>query len=146
VAEPTLYLFDGYNLLHAGPFEDPRELVDCLASFVALKGARGVVVFDGHGEEKVYGPLEVRYAEHADALLERLAAEHRETETVCLVSSDSEVRGTSGIAVQKRSSANFFADLDEPAHGEVSRYRVGDRVDEETRKRLERLRRGQGSG
>jgi predicted RNA-binding protein with PIN domain len=146
VAEPTLYLFDGYNLLHAGPFEDPRELVDRLASFVALMGARGVVVFDGHGEEKVHGPLEVRYAEHADALLERLAAEHRETEAVCLVSSDSEVRGTSGIAVQKRSSANFFADLDEPAHGEVSRYRVGDRVDEETRKRLERLRRGQGSG
>lgn len=146
MAEPTLYLFDGYNLLHAGPFEDPRELVDRLASFVALMGARGVVVFDGHGEEKVHGPLEVRYAEHADALLERLAAEHRETETVCLVSSDSEVRGTSGITVQKRSSANFFADLDEPAHGEVSRYRVGDRVDEETRKRLERLRRGQGSG
>jgi len=48
--------------------------------------------------------------------------------------------------VQKRSSKNFFADLDDPAHGEVSRYRVGDRVDDETRKRLERLRRGQGSG
>jgi predicted RNA-binding protein with PIN domain len=146
VAEPTLYLFDGYNLLHAGPFEDPRELVDRLASFVALHGARGVVVFDGHGEETMHGPLEVRYAEDADALLERLAAEHRGTETVCLVSSDSEVRGTSGLAVQKRSSANFFADLEEPAHGEVSRYRVSDRVDEETRKRLERLRRGQGSG
>ena len=146
MAEPTLYLFDGYNLLHAGPFEDPRELVDRLASFVALHGARGVVVFDGHGEETTHGPLEVRYAEHADALLERLAAEHRDAETVCLVSSDSEVRGTSGIAVQKRSSANFFGDLDEPAHGEVSRYRVGDRVDDETRKRLERLRRGQGSG
>ena len=37
VAEPTLYLFDGYNLLHAGAFEDPRELVDRLASFVALQ-------------------------------------------------------------------------------------------------------------
>jgi len=86
VAEPTLYLFDGYNLLHAGPFEDPRELVDALASFVAVRGARGVVVFDGRGEEKTYGPLEVRYAEHADALLERLAAEHRAVETVCLVS------------------------------------------------------------
>jgi predicted RNA-binding protein with PIN domain len=146
VPEPTLYLFDGYNLLHAGPFEDPRELVDRLASFVALHGARGVVVFDGHGEEEVHGPLEVRYAEHADALLERLAAENRATETVCLVSSDSAVRGTSGQEVQKRSSKNFFADLDEPAHGEVSRYRLGDRVDEETRKRLERLRRGQGSG
>ena len=146
MAEPTLYLFDGYNLLHAGPFEDPRELVDRLASYVALRGAHGVVVFDGFGEERQHGPLEVRYAEHADALLERLAAEHRATETVCLVSSDSAVRGTSGQEVQKRSSKNFFANLDEPAHGEVSRYRVGDRVDEETRKRLERLRRGQGSG
>jgi predicted RNA-binding protein with PIN domain len=146
VAEPTLYLFDGYNLLHAGPFDDPRELVDRLASFVALHGARGVVVFDGHGEERTRGPVEVRYAEHADALLERLAAENRGTETVCLVSSDSAVRGTSGQEVQKRSSKNFFIELDEPAHGEVSRYRVGDRVDEETRKRLERLRRGQGSG
>jgi predicted RNA-binding protein with PIN domain len=146
VAEPTLYLFDGYNLLHAGPFEDPRELVDRLASFVALHGAHGVVVFDGHGEEQTHGPLDVRYAEHADALLERLAAENRATEVVCLVSSDSAVRGTSGQEVQKRSSKNFFLDLDEPAHGEVSRYRVGDRVDEETRKRLERLRRGQGSG
>jgi predicted RNA-binding protein with PIN domain len=145
-SEPTLYLFDGYNLLHAGPFEDPRELVDRLASFVALHGARGVVVFDGRGEEQLHGPLEVRYAEHADALLERLAAENRATETVCLVSSDSAVRGTSGQEVQKRGSKNFFADLGEPSYGEVSRYRVGDRVDEETRKRLERLRRGQGSG
>ena len=74
MAEPTLYLFDGYNLLHAGSFDDPRELVDRLASFVALVGARGVVVFDGVGEERTHGPLEVRYAEHADALLERLAA------------------------------------------------------------------------
>jgi predicted RNA-binding protein with PIN domain len=144
--EPTLYLFDGYNLLHGGPFDDVRELVDRLASFVALHGARGVVVFDGIGEERAHGPLEVRYAPHADALLERLAAENRTTETVCLVSSDSAVRGTSGQEVQKRSSKNFFADLDEPAQSETSRYPLGERVDEETRKRLERLRRGQGSG
>jgi len=51
-SEPTLYLFDGYNLFHAGSFEDPRELVDRLASFVALHGARGVIVFDGVGEER----------------------------------------------------------------------------------------------
>jgi predicted RNA-binding protein with PIN domain len=146
VAEPTLYLFDGYNLLHAGPFEDPRELVDRLASFVALRGARGVVVFDGAGAERTHGPLEVRYAPHADALLERLAAEHRATEEVCLVSSDTAVRGTSGQEVQKRSSRTFMRDLDEPKHDETSRYRIGDRVDEETRKRLEKLRRGQRSG
>ena len=146
MAEPTLYLFDGYNLLHAGTFEDPRELVDRLASFVALHGARGVVVFDGAGEERSHGPLEVRYAPHADALLERLAAEHRSTESVCLVSSDSAVRGTSGQEVQKRSSRTFLADLDDAQHEETRPSRLGDRVDDETRKRLERLRRGQGSG
>src|SRR5262252_10141035 len=74
VAEPTLYLFDGYNLLHAGSFADRDELVDTLASFVAGRGARGVVVFDGVGEEHVVGPLTVRYAPHADDVLEPLAA------------------------------------------------------------------------
>jgi predicted RNA-binding protein with PIN domain len=146
VAEPTLYLFDGYNLLHAGPFEDPRELVDRLASFVALQGARGVVVFDGVGEERVYGPLEVRYVPHADALLERLAAEHRGREAVCLVSSDTALRGTSGQEVQKRSSHIFLAELDEAMHQEEQPSRLGERVDDETRKLLEKLRRGQGSG
>ena len=94
--EPTLYLFDGYNLLHAGGYDDVRELVDRLASFVAQAGARGVVVFDGHGQDLERGPLSVRYAPHADTLLERLAAEHRDREQVCLVSSDIAVRGTSG--------------------------------------------------
>jgi predicted RNA-binding protein with PIN domain len=146
VAEPTLYLFDGYNLLHAGEFGDPRELVDLLASFVAMQGARGVVVFDGVGEDGEHGPLEVRYAPHADALLERLAAEHRATETVCLVSSDFAVRGTSGQEVQKRTSRTFLADLVSPQQTESGPSRLADRVDEETRKRLEKLRRGQGSG
>ena len=92
MAEPTLYLFDGYNLLHAGSFRDAEELVDTLASFVALKGARGVVVFDGVGGDTERGPLAVRYAPNADTLIERLAAEHRDRESVCLVSSDIAVR------------------------------------------------------
>jgi predicted RNA-binding protein with PIN domain len=146
VAEPTLYLFDGHNLLYTGSYEDPRELVDQLASFVAVSGARGIVVFDGSGDDHTFGPLEVRFAPDADTVLERLAAEHRGSETVCLVSSDSAVRGTSGQEVQKRSSRTFLGDLEPPEHGETSRYRVGDRVDDETRKRLEKLRRGQGSG
>ena len=33
--EPTLYLFDGSNLLHAGGFADRDQVVDVLASFVA---------------------------------------------------------------------------------------------------------------
>ena len=143
MAEPTLYLFDGYNLLHAGGFADRRELTDALASFVALRGARGFVVWDGAGTETEIGPLSVRYAPHADALLERLAAEHRETEVVCLVSSDFAVRGTSGQEVQKRSSRAFVTELAAPAAPEAPGSRVRDVLDAETRERLERLRRGQ---
>jgi predicted RNA-binding protein with PIN domain len=143
VAEPTLYLFDGFNLLHAGGFEDVPQLRDALASFVALHGARGVVVFDGVGADEAYGPLEVRYAPHADTLLERLAAENRGREEVCLVSSDLVVRGTSGLDVAKRSSQNFLAELAPARHDEQKPRRLGDQLDEETRARLERLRRGE---
>ena len=141
MAEPTLYLFDGYNVLHAGSFATVRELVDRLASFVALKGARGVVVFDGAGADEIVGPLEVRYAAHADALLERLAAEHRGAETVCLVSSDAAVRGTSGHEVVKIGSARFADELPEPEQPAEPSDRLSDRLDEETRARLEELRR-----
>jgi predicted RNA-binding protein with PIN domain len=143
MADATLYLFDGYNLLHAGGYADPRELRDTLASFVALKGARGVLVFDGAGQDETHGPLEVRFADNADALLERLAAEHRDREQVLLVSSDIAVRGTSGQEVQKLSSQTFVADLEAVVHSEEKPRRIRDRLDPATREALERLRRGQ---
>jgi predicted RNA-binding protein with PIN domain len=142
VPDPTLYLFDGYNVLHSAGLSDRRELVDSLASFVALRGARGVVVFDGEGADERLGPLEVRYAAHADALLERLAAENRAGERVCLVSSDVAVRGTSGQEVAKMSSREFASTLRAVGHREEQPSRVRDRLDEETRERLERMRRG----
>ncbi len=141
MADTTLYLFDGYNVLHAGSFTDARELVDQLASFVALRGARGVVVFDGVGEERTHGPLEVRFAPHADAVLERLAAEFRGRERVCLVSSDFAVRGTSGQEVRKVTSATFVKELEPAGRQEERPHRLGERLDRATRDRLERLRR-----
>jgi predicted RNA-binding protein with PIN domain len=143
VPDPTLYLFDGYNLLHAGDYDDVRQLVDRLASFVAQHGARGIVVFDGHGDDLDRGPLQVRYAPHADTLLERLAAEHRDLEQVCLVSSDLAVRGTSGVEVRKQSSKTFLRDLGSTEHQEPAPLRLSERLDEETRAKLEQLRRGQ---
>ena len=147
MADPTLYLFDGYNLLHAGDFADRDELVDALASFVAARGARGFVVFDGVGDERVIGPLEIRFAGHADDLLERLAAENRASEAVCIVSSDALIRRTSGQEVRKQTSRAFLADLRPERHVEREQAgaggRVGDRLDAETRERLERLRRGE---
>lgn len=143
MADASLYLFDGYNLLHAGPYAEPRELADALASFVATRGACGVVVFDGAGEEMQLGPLSVRYAPDADALLERLAAEHRERERVLLVSSDRAVLGTAGRQVAQLSSQTFFRDLEPPTQAGPPPGGLGDKLDAETRARLERLRRGE---
>jgi len=146
MADPTFYLFDGYNLLHAGTFSDRGELVDTLASFVAGKGARGVVVFDGVGDERAIGPLQVRFTPHADDLLERLAAENRASERVCVVTSDHAVRWTSGQEVRKLASRAFLEELAPVQHVDHEQRgaggRVGDRLDEETREKLERLRRG----
>ena len=141
MAEPTLYLFDGFNLLHAGGFGSPEELRDLLASWVAAKGARGVLVFDGHGADERHGPLEVRWAEDADTLIERLAAERRGGEQVAVVSSDQAVRGTSGVEVRKLSSDVFLAELVPPAHADRARGDLRDRLDPATLAELERLRR-----
>ncbi len=143
MAEPTLYLFDGFNLLHAGGFRSPEELRDLLASWVAAKGARGVLVFDGHGADETQGPLEVRWAEDADTLLERLAAERRGGEQVAIVSSDQAVRGTSGAQVRKLSSKSFLDELVPPAHVDRTRGDMRDRLDPATLAALERLRRGE---
>jgi predicted RNA-binding protein with PIN domain len=144
-----LYLFDGYNLLNAGDFRGRDELVDRLAGYVALHGARGVVVFDGAGEAASVGALEVRFVEHADDLLERLAADHRDREPVVLVSSDRDLRTTAGQEVARIASNEFARALtgDTPeGRGDTgapaSRSRIEDAVDADTRERLERWRRG----
>jgi predicted RNA-binding protein with PIN domain len=139
-----LYLFDGYNLLHAGGFRDPQALVDRLAGFVALRGARGIVVFDGDGADATVGALEVRYAKTADHLLERLAAEHRDRAEVILVSTDRAIRHTAGLNVRKVLSQDFVPELG-AQRGQRSRPaggKVEDALEEETRKRLEAWRRG----
>jgi predicted RNA-binding protein with PIN domain len=148
ISVADLYLFDGYNLLHAGPFADARELVDLLASYVAVRGARGVVVFDGVGEDVTRGPLEVRYAPHADTLLERLAAEHRDIDRVVLVTSDSTVGWASGIEVAKLSSQTFLRDFERgdvksTEHRDERPEGLAGKLDQATRDLLEKLRRGE---
>ena len=142
MAEPTLYLFDGFNLLHAGDFGSPEELRDLLASWVAAQGARGVLVFDGEGPTERRGPLEVRWAKDADTLLEHLAAEHRGREQVAIVSSDTALRGTTGIEVRKLASQTFLAELSRPSQPQATRGDLRDRLDPDTLAQLERLRRG----
>jgi predicted RNA-binding protein with PIN domain len=145
--EPSLYLFDGYNLMHAVGIETREELVDRLAGYVAARGARGVVVFDGVGTDRRLGPLEVRFALHADAVIERLAAERRLDERVAVVSSDAAIRETAGPIVERTTSSAFARLLAAerlPAPGQVGRFRVEDALDPETRARLEEWRRRRG--
>jgi predicted RNA-binding protein with PIN domain len=104
-----------------------------------------VVVFDGVGEDKQVGTLTVRFAAHADELIERLAAERRVAERVAVVSSDAAVRDTAGVEVQRISARNFLRELAgeqrQQRAGPASRSKVEDRLDAETRAKLERWRR-----
>lgn len=139
-----LYLFDGWNLLHAGGYRGPEELVDLLAGFVAREGARGVAVFDGEGDDRTVGTLEIRFAPHADDVLERLAVEARDRrEDVVLVSSDRLVRETAGQEVRRLASKDFAAGLTHAAGtpSGVPEGRVEDALDPETRATLEQWRR-----
>ena len=90
---------------------------------------RGVVVFDGPGVDREFGSLSVRYAPDADSVLERLAAEHRATEQVLLVSSDLAVRGTSGQEVMKVTSKAFAAELGDMGAEQAATSRIADRLD-----------------
>ena len=146
MAEPTLYLFDGHNLLHAGSFEDQRELTDALASFVAMHGARGVLVWDGVGADAEIGPLSVRFAtprrRRARAARRRASRDRgglsrlvglRRPRHVGPGGAEAFLRG-----VPRRPRA---AEPNEDA-ARGSRL-LGDSLDDETRERLERMRRGQ---
>ena len=143
--EPTLYVFDGYNLLHAGSGQSREELIDRLADFVALRGARGVVVFDGVGETRSLGALTVRFAEHADEVIERVTAEARTNERVAVVSSDAAIRETAGPRVQRLSSSSFARELERETSARRTQppdwSRVEDVLDPATRERLEAWRR-----
>ena len=143
MAVPPRNLIDGFNLLHPGGFGTPEELRDLLASWVAGQGARGVLVFDGEGADEQRGPLAVRWAKDADALLERLAAEHRGKDQVAIVSSDAAVRGTAGIEVRKLASQTFLGELSRPSQPPATRGDLRDRLDPDTLSQLERLRRGE---
>ena len=101
-----------------------------------------MLVFDGEGPTERRGPLEVRWAKDADTLLEHLAAEHRRSEQVAIVSSDTALRGTTGIEVRKLASQTFLAELSRPSQPPATRGDLRDRLDPDTLAQLERLRRG----
>ena len=142
--EVALYLFDGSNLFHAGRFAHRDELVDELASFVAVRGARGVVVFDGVGEDREIGAL----ASASPHMPTRCSSGSRPRAARARRCSSSRPTPPSGERADRRCESaaprHFLSELAAMSHREDAPSRLADRVDPETRARLERLRRGEG--
>lgn len=139
----TLFLIDGYNVLHAlfraegvpqpedgMGWEQARErLVDRLASFMAGTADRAIAVFDSkrsrlERSENASQNVEVyfgSFVHSADAVIERVAYRVREDETVVVVSSDLEVQQTvfsptqGRFPVVRRSADQFVREIWEGA-------------------------------
>jgi hypothetical protein len=59
------------------------------------------------------------------------------------VTSDATIASAAGIGVAKLASAEFARGLEQPRHVEERPQGLGGKLDDETRARLERLRRGE---
>lgn len=135
----TLYIIDGYNVLHAlmesrgrgeelTPIDLERErerLVDQVASYMAGTSDRAIAVFDSkrarlERSEAASRNVEVyfgSFSRSADTIIERVAYQLRRDETVIVVSSDYVLQQTvfspsqGRFPVVRRSSAQFVAEL-----------------------------------
>ena len=164
-----VYIVDGYNVLHALFRGAEKEeifarrdwLADRLASFAALQGARAVLVFDGSGprstsSEPIKGaPVEVAFAGGrftADTLIARRIAGQPADVQVIVVSADQEVQRTAsragvsrmtplGLAAEMGLGGQQGQALDSAPDSTRMPSRLEDKVDPETLRRLEELRR-----
>jgi predicted RNA-binding protein with PIN domain len=165
----TEYIVDGYNVLHALFRGAEKEeifarrdwLADRLASFAAVQGARAVLVFDGTGPSSTSStpfkgaPVEVVFAGGrftADTLIARRIAVRPADVQVVVVSADQEVQRTASRAgVSRMTPLELAAELGVgPSTGQALDSapdsiripsRLEDKVDPETLRRLEELRR-----
>jgi predicted RNA-binding protein with PIN domain len=164
----TVYIVDGYNVLHAlfrgvsreEIFERRDWLAENLAGFVALRGAAAVLVFDGHGPQSTCSQpirgaaVEVCFAGGrftADTLIARRIAEQPADVQVIVVSADQEVQraasraGVSRMTPQElgtelRSGDENGQALDSASTSTTMPSRLEDKVDVETLRKLEELR------
>ena len=163
----TVYIVDGYNVLHAlfrgagkeEIFARRDWLADRLASFAAVRGAKAVLVFDGHGPQSTScvplrgAPVEVCFAGGrftADTLIARRIAEQAADIAVVVVSADQEVQrtatraGVSRMTPQELGAELLGGDsgqaLDSARDSTRMLSRLEDKVDPETLRKLEEMR------
>jgi predicted RNA-binding protein with PIN domain len=162
----SVYLIDGYNLLHqvlgheaAGNLEEERgRLVDRIASYMGGTSDRAIVVFDAHSQvlqktESATRNVEVyfgSFSRSADSIIEKEAYDLSEGGSVVVVSSDYALQQTIlRPNVIRRSSRQFAGDLQEHTKKiAISQncitmgHRIEDRIDPGTVDRLKALRDG----
>jgi predicted RNA-binding protein with PIN domain len=164
----TLYIVDGYNVLHAffrGAGKDEifarRDwLADRLAGFAAVRGASAVLVFDGHGSRSTTStpikgaPIEVCFAGGkytADTLIARRIADRPADVSVVVVSADQEVQRTAAragvsrmtppeLAVELGVDEEHGQALDSAREATTMPSRLEDKVDVETLRKLNDMR------
>lgn len=164
----TLYIVDGYNVLHAffrGAGKDEifarRDwLADRLAGFATVRGASAVLVFDGRGPRSTTStpikgaPIEVCFAGGkytADTLIARRIADRPADVSVVVVSADQEVQRTAAragvsrmtppeLAVELGVAEEHGQALDSAREATTMPSRLEDKVDVETLRKLNDLR------
>lgn len=134
----TVYLIDGYNLMHElrrsggramasdlgpGELEDERRrLVDRIASFMGGSPDRAIIVFDSSNAtlqqgQSATGNVEVFFGSlerSADSIIERTTYRLNAAENVIVVTSDYGLQKTTFLPnVTRRSSRQFASDLQE---------------------------------
>jgi predicted RNA-binding protein with PIN domain len=160
----TVYLIDGYNLLHQvlghkeiQDLEDERtRLVDRIASYMGGSSDRAIIVFDAAGQllqkhESATKNVQVyfgSFSRSADSIIEREAFNISQGEGVVVVTSDYELqRTTFRPNVIRQSSRQFAEELQEHTKSVANSsecttmsHRIEDRMDPGTVDRLKRLR------
>ncbi len=160
----TVYLIDGYNLLHqvlghdhiVDLEEERKRLIDRVASYMGGSSDRTVIVFDAHNQmlqkhESATSNVEVyfgSFSRTADSVIEREAFNISQGEDVVVVTSDYQLQQTTfRTNVIRRSSRQFAGDLqDHTKRIAISpdcitmSHRIEDRVDPGTVDRLKALR------
>jgi predicted RNA-binding protein with PIN domain len=104
------YIFDGYNVLYqwdllkpyaSQSLESRRDhLIDLLIDYQDIEGVQVIVIFDGRSGGKTKGPdkkikgVDVYFSSGtntADAVIEKMVADHKDPSTITVVTSDRQV-------------------------------------------------------
>jgi len=160
----SVYLIDGYNLMHefVGHAEvtdleaERTRLIDCIASYMGGTSDHAIVVFDSRVQvlqkiESATRNVDVYFGSFdrsADSIIEREVYALHAGQNVVVVSSDYQLQKTIFLPnVIRRSSRQFVGDLQESTKRIANsqncitmNHRIEDRIDSDTADKLKALR------